>query len=491
MDQVYVIRHKVLVEGLGIRRVAREMGVSRNTVRRYLTVPEPVRRVSKARERPVLEGVASQLEELVEQWAPRTTAKQRITAARLHREIVARGEKVGLTLVQDWLRERRRRQSETYVPLVHRVGDEAQVDFFDVTVEVNGERRRAWMFVMRLMYSGRDFAWIYEWADQVSFLDGHVKAFEHFGAVPHRLIYDNLSSAVRRVVLPERELTVRFVALASHYLFEPCFTRPGTGHDKGGVESRGKGIRLQELVPIPSGESLRAISEKLLTRLEQVSRQRRDQQGRSIAERFEQERGVMLPLAAVAYEPRKVVLCSVSSRALATIDGAVYSVPSHWKRLDAKAYVGPEDIRFEARGEEMLAERKRFGEKRILYRHYLPELAQKPQALRQVAAELLSELGEPYGSLWRLLVDSHGPREAARVFARVLGAVVDHGEDVVAKAVKAALGSNRSDLLELGRLIIQPKPLRTSVPQSLAGYEIEAASASTYDSLLSVSSADE
>ncbi|MCK6555612.1 hypothetical protein L6Q96_13690 [Candidatus Binatia bacterium] len=144
--------------------------------------------------------------------------------------------------MQDWLRERRRQQSETYVPLVHRAGDEVQVDFFDVTVEVDGER-----------------------------------------------------------------------------------------------ESRGKGIRLQELVPIPSGESLRAIGAKLLTRLDQVSRQRCDQQGRSIAER------------------------------------------------------------------------KRFGEKRIRYRHYLPELAQKPQAVRQVAAELLSELGEPYGALCRLLVDSHGP----------------------------------------------------------------------------------
>lgn len=268
VDQVYVIRHKVLVEGRGIRRVAREMGVSRNTVRRYLAVSEPIRKQSKARQRPVFEAMAPQLEELVEEWTKRTTGKQRITAARLHRELIERQQEVGLTLVQDWWRERRRQRAETYVPLVHRPGDEAQVDFFDVTVEVGSERRRAWMFVMRLMYSGRDFAWLYEWADQVSFLDGHVKAFEHFGAVPHRLIYDNLSSAVRRLVVPERELTVRFQALASHYLFEPCFARPGTGHDKGGVESRGKGIRLQELVPIPTGPSLRAVSEQLLARLD-------------------------------------------------------------------------------------------------------------------------------------------------------------------------------------------------------------------------------
>lgn len=58
----------------------------------------------------------------------------------------------------------------------------------------------------------------------------------------------------------EWELTERFLALVSHYLFEPCFARPGEGHDKGGVEARGKAIRLQHLTPIPQGESLTAIT---------------------------------------------------------------------------------------------------------------------------------------------------------------------------------------------------------------------------------------
>ena len=51
-------------------------------------------------------------------------------------------------------------------------------------VDVDGTRRKAWLFLMRLMYSGRDFAWIYERQDQISFLDGHVRAFAHFEGVP-------------------------------------------------------------------------------------------------------------------------------------------------------------------------------------------------------------------------------------------------------------------------------------------------------------------
>ena len=97
------------------------------------------------------------------------------------------------------------------------------------------------MFVMRLMYSGRDFAWLYPRQDQVCFLDGHVRAFEHFGAVPHRAAYDNLKPAVTRVLVgSERELSARFLALTTHYLVEASFARPRTGHDKGGVEARGK-----------------------------------------------------------------------------------------------------------------------------------------------------------------------------------------------------------------------------------------------------------
>ena len=78
-----------------------------------------------------------------------------------------------------------------------------------------------------------------------------------------------------------------------------------------------------------------------------------------------------------------------------------------------------------------LVPRQRRGGKCIQYQHYLPELARKPQAVRQVAPELVAELGEPYGKLWSLLEGRYGGHEAARVLSRVLGAVVDHGSQAV------------------------------------------------------------
>lgn len=485
VSQVHVIRHKVLVEGVPIRQVAREMSVSRNTVRKYLAEPEPARRSGGPRKRPVADLVEPRLEQIVEEWKDRTTPKQRITASQLHRELRTEGYEVGITVVQDWMRERRRKAAEVYVPLVHRPGDEAQVDFFDVTVEIQGIQRKAWMFVLRLMYSGRDFLWLYDRGDQVSFLDGHVRAFEHFGAVPQRIIYDNLSAAVRKVLMPERDLSPRFRAMASHYVFEPCFARPGTGHDKGGVEARGKGIRLRHLVPVPRGAALQEVCEDLLRRVDAEAAGRKRKDGQTVLERFAEEVPVMIPLLGPHFDPCRIIPRTISRSAVVQVDGATYSVPSHWKSLQALVHVGATTITVECRGESVTHERLHFGGKVVRYHHYLPELARKPQAVRQVAAELLSELGAPFDRLWRLLVDVHGPREAARVFARVLTVIVDQGLAPVAAAIEQALAADRLDLLSLAAHV-QSEPTRTiTVPASLADHEVEQARAADFDRLMS------
>src|SRR5262245_16144682 len=193
---------------------------------------------------------------------------------------------------------------------------------------------------MRLMYSGRDFAWIYERQDQVSFLDGHVRAFAHFGGVPARLAYDHLKPAVTRILVGgERALTTRFVALASHYLFEPCVCRPGEGHDKGGVEARGKALRRQALTPIPSAPTLEGINLALLARVDARLETGRDIAGQTIATRFAEEAAAFrsLPPPFVA---EATTVATVSPRALVRLEGAVYSVPCRWADLDLIARIG-------------------------------------------------------------------------------------------------------------------------------------------------------
>lgn len=479
MDLVHVVRHKVMVEGQSIRRVAREMGVSRNTVRKYLGQSEPRRRELKPRGRPVWVKVVERIERLLEEWKGRTTTKQRLTGTRVHRQLVEEGLDVGITTVRRVLAEKRRQEAEVYIPLIHRPGEEAQVDFFAVTVEVAGVLREVWKLVVRLMYSGRDFVWFYERCDQLAFLDGHVRAFAYFGGVPARLVYDNLTAAVKRRVGLDLALSDRFRALASHYLFEPCFARPGEGHDKGGVESRGRGIRLAHLTPVPRGESLQAIGTSVLAEIEAVGAVKRGEDGRSVVERFAEEAQRFRALPGHPFEARRVEVVNVSRQALVRIDGREYSLPSHWSRLEATAYVGVEDIRFVCYGEATTRKRTR-KRRSVRYRDYLRELAKKPQALRQVAPELLAEMDESYRKLYGMLVARHGELDAARVLAKLLGCAESQGEQALAEALTAALAKER----EPSALPPKTEPEHAVLPPRLAAIQVAAARAADYDVLL-------
>ena len=477
MAQVHVIRHKVLVEGQSIRQVAREMGISRNTVSKYLEHAEPKLR-KRPRQQPVLERVGPRIDALLVEWASRTTPKQRITGTRIHRQLREEGYEVGTTTVRTYLREKRRQAAEVYIPLVYRPGDVAQVDFFEVTVEEDGTIRKAWKFLMRLMYSGRDFVWLYDRCDQLAFLDGHVRAFAHLSGVPRRAVYDNLTAAVKRRVGVERELTDRFGALSSHYLFEPCFARPGEGHDKGGVEARGKGIRLAHMTPIPRGETLSEIAAAVLTEVDEVAKSKPGRDGKTVTERFAEEALMLRSLPEAPFDARRVELVTVNRQALVRLEGVEYSVPSAWARLDVTAYIGVNTIDIRCMGKEVTVKKKRQGGRCVTYRHYLKELSRKPQAVRQVAPELLAELDPPYRRLWDALSDVHGELEAARVLAKILAVVETCDEERIAQWLEQAM-DGRPFRTET-KHVAQP----VAVPAALARYTVLAGCAADYDVLL-------
>ncbi len=243
------------------------------------------------------------------------------------------------------------------------------------------------------------------------------------------------------------------------------------------MEARGKGIRLAHLTPVPRGETLSEISEVLLREVEIAftGEQRLVEEHRHLRELPERQ-----------FEARKVELVSVSRRSTVSVQGASYWVPSHWASLRVTAYVGVEDIKLVCCGQAVVYPKERKGKQRIRYRHYLSELAKKPQALRQVAPELVRELGPPYGKLWARLTERHGEKEASRVLSRILAAAVDHGEELVAGALEAALSRGRFDLLALAEHLDDRRGRSRSVavPEALSGYRVESANATDYDRLL-------
>ncbi len=192
----------------------------------------------------------------------------------------------------------------------------------------------------------------------------------------------------------------------------------------------------------------------------------------------------MHPLHRGCFEARKVEVVTPNGKGKVRVAAGTYSVPCRWKGRQLTALVGVDSVEFRcALGTEIVPRAPKGGTV-VRYRHYLDELAHKPQAVRQVAPELLAELGEPFGKLWRLLVDTHGPADAARLFARVIGAIVDQGEDLVREALSRALETDRLDLLHLDspkpKLALEPH----DVPYALRDIEIETTPIEVFDELM-------
>ena len=119
MQTVHIVRHKVLVEGLSVQHVARDLGLSRTTIYKCLEMPIPGRVEGTSRRHPVLDAVSSRIATLLAEWHSRTTAKQRLTAARLHRQLLTEGYTISDRSVRQYVRQKKLQAAEVFVPLNH------------------------------------------------------------------------------------------------------------------------------------------------------------------------------------------------------------------------------------------------------------------------------------------------------------------------------------------------------------------------------------
>src|SRR3954451_1225663 len=259
-------------EGLSIRALAERHGVHRRAVRQALAsaVP-PVKRAPEGRPAPRLGPYRAIIDGWVEadRKAPR---KQRHTAKRVWSRLVdEHGAEVAQTTVRDYVRARRRQMGwpvgDVFVPQRHEPGAAAEVDWGQAEVQFAGTTATVHLFVMRASFSGAVFCQASLVETQQAFLELHVEAFEWFGGVFAHLRYDNLGSAVKKVLKGRRRIeSDRFVALRSHYLFASQFTTPGLegAHEKGGVEGEVGRFRRNHLVPVPLIADLAALKALLL-----------------------------------------------------------------------------------------------------------------------------------------------------------------------------------------------------------------------------------
>lgn len=445
-------------DGLGVRALAAKHGVHRRTVRQAIgsAVP-PVRKRPEGRPAPKL----GEFHQLIDQWliedleAPR---KQRHTARRVWQRLVdEHGADVAETTVREHVAKRRRElgQSvgEVFVPQVHAPARTAEVDWGQAQVSLAGTAITVHVFVMRACFSGAAFVMASPVETQQAFLEGHVLAFDWFGGVFGEVRYDNLGSAVKKVLKGRKRVqTDRFIALRSHYLFESLFSTPGIqgAHEKGGVEGEVGRFRRNHLVPVPEVGSIGGLNRLLVDACERDLDRRIVGRPASVREQLAQERP-LLRRVAEPFDAQESTTARVDAKALVTVRQNRYSVPVSLAGLRVQVRVGAAEICVSHQGRQVAVHERLHGRSgtRASLDHYLELMARKPGALAR-SLPLAQERDRGawpavFDEFWAALRTKLGGSEADRQMVDVLLLVREHGIAEVAMAVAGALAAGAID----------------------------------------------
>ena len=491
------VRRAVLVEGKSRRAVAREFGLARKTVRKMLeySLPPGYRRQKPIR-RPKLGPWLGVIDAILEE-DKQQPKKQRHTAKRIFERLRAEHSYTGgYTIVKDYVRQAKLGSQEMFVPLTHAPG-EAQADFGQAQVVIAGVERTAHFMAFDLPHSDDCFVQAFPAETTEAFLEGHVRAFTYWGAVPTRILYDNTTLTVARILGDgERQKTRAFSELQSYYLFAEKFGRPGKGNDKGKIENLVGVARRNFMVPIPHAASW----EDLNAQLEADCRRRRERRLRghteTIGERFERDRAAMLPLPPTPYEACEKVTVRVSSLSLVRYHTNDYSVPTEYgyRQVLVKGYVHCMEI---VCGSEVIARHERSYEREIaVYEplHYLALLEHKSRALDQAAPLAGWRLPECFAHLRRLL-EARLHKHAAREYIQVLRLLEAFALEEVTAAIEDALRLNTISFDAVRHLVlcrIERRPPRLDLTNwpHLPAASVRTTQAADYLALLSAPPAD-
>jgi transposase len=457
MDNWAEIRRRVLVDGLSKRAACRQYDIHWDTLTKILEHPEPPGyRRNTPRPRPKLDPYLGVIDQILQddKKAPR---KQRHTARRIFERLRdEHGYKGGLTIVKEAVAAWRTRSAEVFVPLAHPPG-EAQVDFGEAEIILDGRLAKVALFVMTLPYSDATFVCAFPRECTEAFLEGHVRAFAFLGGVPRRISYDNLKIAVAQVIGGrERKLTDAFLRLESDYLFAAHFCRARRPNEKGHVEALVGYARRSFLVPVPV---VQGGLEPLNARLERACREdlTRRLLGKpaSKAELLGEERSSFLPrpdepFVAARVEPRRV-----DSLSLISFDANWYSAPTEFAHHRATVVASVDTVRIVV-GESVAATHRRcWGREQVFYEppHYLALPERKPGALDFAAPLEGWELPVCFGVLRRRLeAELGGP--GTRQFIKVLRLLERFRLGELTRAVERALELGVADA-DAVRLILE------------------------------------
>jgi transposase len=443
------IRRMHIRDRLSLREIARQTGLSRNTIRTWLRQADVTEPKYPAREvRGIVDPFAEQLCLWLQADSHRSRRDRR-TARVMYKAIKEQGYAGGYGRVCAFIRRWRAEAGQNpkraaYVPLTFALGEAFQFDWSCEYAFVGGLRRRLEVAHVKLCASRAFWLIAYPGQSHEMLFDAHARAFAALGGVPRRGIYDNMKTAVDNVGAgKDRTINVRFHAMCGHYLFDPEFCNRAAGWEKGIVEKNVQDRRRQvwqeaserrwqslEELNVWLGDKCKAAWEAMA---------HPEWPTLTIAELLQDEQTQMMPNPRPfdGYIERPI---RVSATSLIHFQRNRYSVPTEYAHRVVSLRIYPSELRLVADGQEIARHERSFEryQTRYDFLHYIGLIERKPGALRNGAP--FTDMPEPLRVMQKLLLKYPG---GDRIMAQVLAAIPVHGLDAVVVAVELALESGR------------------------------------------------
>jgi transposase len=486
------VRREHFVKKKPIKEIARDLKLSRNTVRKVLRSGATSFEYARAvQPRPKLGPWDGDLDRMLSANEGKPS-RERLTLIRIFEELRGLGYEGSYDAVRRYAKKWRvahgAATAEAYVPLSFAPGEAYQFDWSHEVVLIGGTTVTVKVAHVRLCHSRMLFVRAYPRESQEMVFDAHSRAFAFFKGTCTRGIYDNMKTAVDAVFVgKDRRFNRRFVRMCSHYLVEPVACTPASGWEKGQVENQVGLVRERFFTPRLRVTSYDELNAWLLDRCVAYAKIHKHPEltDCTIWQAFEAERPKLVPVTG-PFDGFHATQASVSKTCLVRFDNNKYSINSRavGRPVEIQAYADRVVIRQD--GAIVGEHRRRFGRGETIYDpwHYVPVLARKPGALRN---------GAPFkdwplpANLERVRRKLRGFDDGDRQMVKILSAVLTDGLAAVEAACAAALadGVHSADVvLNILSRRREPDPVPAILtPEALRLRHLPVADCARYDQL--------
>jgi transposase len=426
MDKQKIIIDGFL-EGKSQWAIYRETGIDRKTIRKYIKEYEEKRAM-------LLEGKEDKLiltEEIVEPLKYNASNRTKVKLTKeimdkidfyleenekkiqtgkskqqkkkidIHECLEEEGYDISYSTVCNYIKNKLDEKKEAYIRQEYDLGDVSEFDWGHVKLEIGGEPKTIQMAVMTTAKGNYRFAYLYQNQKMESFLDSHVRFFNHVGGVHREIVYDNMKVAVARFVSKtEKEPTEDLLKLSMYYGFKYRFCNARRGNEKGHVERSVEYVRRKVFSKKDSFETLEEANKYLEEELRRLnSKPQKHNENKSAKEFLEEELPHLIELAP-SYDISRVVELRVNKYSVISIDENKYSVPDSLVGKFVTAKIYPNNILVYHENELVAEHIRSFGANTwdIKIEHYLNTLKKKPGAIHRSTAmrQMNSKLQDIY-----------------------------------------------------------------------------------------------